>query len=227
MVPYIKGMWYLKFKYKHSDCIYAPKLQELNLSVFFYYLGHYLKGNYVFTSAAQHLIGDQGSIKKYINYIKNHKSIVKIEVYNNLIFTVAKHKRELEVYGAIYQPIFIYPSPAYLSKDGFEVIEIACWEKEPIQRLIKSLKKNKTTTYFEILSLINRSMEDMYIIRLLPKLPEKQEKAIRLAFEYGYYNFPRKLNLDRLSRIAKVSKPTFRENLRKAESKIIPKLISK
>ena len=72
-------MWYLKFRYKHSDCIYAQKLKELKLSVFFYYIGHYIKNNYVYTSAIQHLIGKEKNIKKYINYLKKHKKIVKFE----------------------------------------------------------------------------------------------------------------------------------------------------
>ncbi len=146
-------MWYLKFKYEHSDCIYAPKLKELNLSVFFYYVGHYIKGNYVYTSAIQHLVGEEKNIKKYIKYMKTHQKIIKTEVYGDVIFTLAKHKKELKVYRAIYDPVFIYPAPAYLSEDGFEIIEVACWDRKPLQELITALEKNKTTTHFEILNL--------------------------------------------------------------------------
>lgn len=219
-------MWYLKFKYKHSDCIYAPKLEELNLSIFFHYIGNYIKGNYIYTSAIQHLIGEEKDIKKYIKYMKTHQKIIKIEVYGDVIFTLAEHRKELKVYRAIYDPIFIFPTPAYLSEDGFEIIEVACWERKPLQELITALEKNKTTTHFEILKFIEKEMDDIYVSKLLPKLSEKQEKAIKLAFKEDYYKFPRKTSLDKLSKIAKVSKPTFRENLRKAEAKLIPKLIS-
>ena len=219
-------MWYLKFKYKHSDCIYAPKLEELNLALFFHYIGYYTKGNYVYTSALQHLIGEEKNIKKYVRYMRNHKKIVRIEVYGDVIFTLAKHRKGLEVYGAIYDPILIYPAPAYLNEDGFEIIEVACWDRKHLQELIKGLEKNKTTVHFEILKFVDKRMDDVYVSRLLPKLPPKQEEAIKLAFRYGYYRFPRKVSLDKLAEITKVSKPTFRENLRKAEAKIIPKLIS-
>jgi len=222
----MEGMWYLKFKYKHSDCFSAPKLEELKLNVSHYYLGSYIKGRLVYTSAIQHLKGEEKNIKKYIRSLKKHKDLVKIEVYGDIVFIQIKHKKDLTVYRAIYDPIFIYPSPAYLNKGGFEIIEVACWDKKPIIELIRSLEQNKTTEHFEILSLIEKKIDDIYVTRLLPHLPKKQKEAIKLAFQSGYYNFPRKIDLNELAKISKVSKPTFRENLRKAEAKLIPKLIS-
>ena len=219
-------MWYLKYKYKHSDCIYVDKLKELNLNGYFYYLGEYVKGRYVYTSAMIQLIGEEKAIKKYIRYLKNHKDIIRFEVYENILFILAKHKKELSLYEAVYSPILIYPAPAYLNKEGFEVIEVASWDRKAIEILIKSIEKNKTTTYFEILQFRQRKLDDIYVSKLLPKLAEKQKQAITLAFKNGYYNFPRKINLDKLAEASKVSKQTFRENLRKAEAKIIPKFIS-
>lgn len=220
-------MWYLKIKYKHSDCIYSSKLQELNLSVHFYYLGRYEEKEHVYTSAMQHVLGDKSNVRKYARYLKKHKNIAKIEVYNDIIISLAKHKKEIEIYYTGYDPLLLHPSPAYLSEDGFEIIEFACWQRKPLEEVIKKFEKGKTTTYFEILQFNEKSMEDIYVARLLPKLPEKQEEAIKLAFQNGYYDFPRKINLDKLAKIKKVSKPTFRENLRKAEAKLMPKLISK
>ncbi len=218
-------MWYLKFKCRHTDCIYAPKLQELGLAVFFYHLGYYAKGNHVYTSAIQHLVGKTESIRKYVRYMRNHKRIVRVEDYGNVIFTLAKHGRELEVYMDAYSPILIHPSPAYLSRDGFEIVEVACWDRKPLEELIRAIEENKTTTHFEILKFVDRKMDDVYVSRLLPQLSPKQEEAIKLAFGQGYYKFPRRTTLGKLAKIAGVSKPTFRENLRRAESKIIPNLV--
>ncbi len=219
-------MWYLKFKVKHSDCIYAPELEKLQLSVHFYHIGNYIKGNFIYTSSIQELIGNVNKIKRYIKYLKNHKKIVRIEVYGEVIFVLAKHRKDLIIYKSIYHSILLYPSPAYLGKDGYEVIEVACWDKKPLMNLIEGYEKNKTTEYFKILSFIERKLDNIYVSRLLPSLPKKQKEAITLAYQSGYYLFPRKISLDKLAKIAKVSKPTFRENLRKAEAKLIPKLIS-
>lgn len=219
-------MWYLKFKVKHSDCIYAPELERLGLSIFFYHIGSYTKKNYIYTSSIQKLVGENKKIKGYIKYLKKHKKIVKIEEYGDVLFVLAKHKKDLTIYESIYNPILLYPSPAYLGKDGYEVIEVACWNKKSLQDLIRGYEVNKTTEYFKILSFIEKKMDDVYVSKLLPNLPKKQKEAIKLAFQLGYYNFPRNINLDKLAKLSKVSKPTFRENLRKAEAKLIPKLIS-
>jgi len=220
-------MWYLKYRFRHSDCIYTPKLKQLGLTVFFYHLGSYIKGKYVFTSSLQQIQGSDKNFAKYKYYLSKHPDIIILENYGNVLFALAKHKSALKIYETIYNPIFLYPTPAHLDNDGFEIVEIACWEKKPLQNLIESFRKNKTTEYFEILKFVNRKMEDIYVTRLLPKLAPKQHESIILAFKYGFYQFPRKINLDKLAKIAGVSKPTFRENLKKAEAKLMPLLIPK
>ena len=222
----MKGMWYLKIKYKHSDCIVASKLQELGINIFHYYLGSYTKGAYVYVSAMEKVIGKEKNIKEYIKYLETHKEVSKVEAHGDILFSTIKHKKDLKLYESLYNPQLLYPHPAYLDKEGFEIIEIASWNRQSLQDLIKTLENNQTTTHFEILKFINRKVEDIYVSRLLPSLPEKQKQAITLAFKSGYYDFPRKLSLDELAKITKVSKPTFRENLRKAEAKLIPHLIS-
>jgi len=60
-----------------------------------------------------------------------------------------------------------------------------------------------------------------------PELPEKQKGAIELAYEEGYYSYPKKSDLKDLAKIAKVSVPTFQENLRKAEIKLLPFILKR
>ena len=155
-------MWYLKFKYKHKDCIYSPKLEELGLLVHFYFLGFYEKRNYNYTTALQHIFGDKSQIKKYISYMKKHPKIVNIEIYGDVIITVAKHRKEIELYSKGYNQMFIRPSPAYVSKEGFEIIEIAFWDRKPLQDFIKALERNKTTTVTPVVEIINNTFNKTY-----------------------------------------------------------------
>lgn len=218
-------MWYLKFRIKHSDCIYAPELEKLNLSVFFYSLGNYKEKEFIFTSALQKVSGNENAIKRYFSYLKNHKTVVKIEQYKNIIFTLVKHKEVKETYEAIYNPALIYPAPAFLDKNGFELWEIACWDRKPLENLIKIMSESKTTISFEIVSFIKRTLHDVYVLNLLPKISPKQKEAIELAYREGYYYYPKKTELNKLAKIMKIGKSTFQEHLKKAENKIIPKLI--
>ena len=220
-------MWHLKYRYSHSDCIYVPKLLEYGLSVQFFHIGRYTEGRYVFTTAIQKLAGETAGIGKYFSYLQAHRKITKAEILSgNSIMTQARHMKEIMLYESVYDPAFIHPAPAYMEKDGHEVIELICWEKKPLQDHIRIMERSSKTTYFELLRFQERRLDDIYALRLLPILPEQQEKAIRLAFSEGYYEYPRRISLTRLADIAGVSKPTFRENLKKAESKLMPHLIS-
>jgi predicted DNA binding protein len=61
----------------------------------------------------------------------------------------------------------------------------------------------------------------IFIPEIMPELTDKQYNAFKLASEQGYYEFPRKTNLHKLAKLAKVSRPTFEEHLRKAEIRLL------
>ena len=52
-------------------------------------------------------------------------------------------------------------------------------------------------------------------------LTNMQKKIITTAYEYGYYSFPRKVDVKRIAKIVDLSTSTVWEHLRKAESKIM------
>jgi len=217
-------MWYLKFKLKHTDCIVHPLVEKYNLHVEFYPLGSYLKGNFVYTSSIHILKGDEKDIKKYLAELKKDKRIVKIEV-SKVIFMLTKENSSKKTYQVMYNPKLLYITPAFNSPDGFEIWDVACWDRKPLEELIEVMEKAKTTIYFEVLKFEEKDMDDIYILQLFPQLPKKQRQAIELAYKHGYYQFPKKTNLDKLAKMMGISKATFQENLKKAEAKLIPLLL--
>ncbi len=58
-------------------------------------------------------------------------------------------------------------------------------------------------------------------------LTSKQEKIIKIAFEKGYYNYPKGITLRELSNILNISFSTLNEILRRGEKKIIRDYYSK
>ena len=143
-------MWYLKFKLRHSDCILAPLVEKYNLSVEFYPLGHYIKGNHVYVSAIHTAKGREEDIKKYVLDLKKNERVVRIEV-SKVIFTLVRESLSKKTYQTIYNPKLIYVSPGHNTADGYESWEIACWERKPLEDLIKAMEEAKTTLYFEVL----------------------------------------------------------------------------
>lgn len=219
-------MWYLKIKYRHKDCLYTEKIHELGITMHHYYLGSYTKEGFVYTNAFQKIEGEQKATQKYVTLLKKERRILKIEQYENALLLWTKNKQEKKTYTTLYNPMFLYPEPATIDKSGFEIVHIAFWRKEELQKVIHELKKDKVTVHFEILSFVQKKQNDIYIAKILPKLAAQQKKALLLAYEWEYYSFPRKIGLEELSKRANISKATFRENLRKAEEKILPLLIA-
>ena len=77
----------------------------------------------------------------------------------------------------------------------------------------------------EILSIKKVEGVNLFLPQIQPNISEKQMDSMKLAIREGYYNFPRKTDLNKLAEKKKVSKQTFQENLRKAENKLIPFLV--
>jgi len=206
-------MWYLKFKIRHNDCVIAPLVEKYGLSVEFSPLGNYVEGKYVYTSSIHTVKGDKENIKKYLRELKKHKKVVKIEI-SKVIFLLTKEKVSLKTYQAIYNPKLMYISPGHNTSDGDESWEIASWDRKPLEELIKAMEVAPTTVYFKILRFEEKELDDVYILALFPQLPKKQKEAIELAYKEGYYNFPKKTNLDKLAKVSKVSKQTLQDNLK-------------
>ena len=73
----------------------------------------------------------------------------------------------------------------------------------------------------EIISIKQTKLKDIYFPKLSPDFTQHQRDALEIARENGYYNFPKKIDLNKLAKKAGLSKSTFREHLKRAEAKVL------
>lgn len=59
------------------------------------------------------------------------------------------------------------------------------------------------------------------------QLTTRQEEIIRIAFEKGYYDMPKKITIEKLAKMLKVSPSTLAEILQRGERKIITQYLKK
>jgi len=214
-------MWIAKFKNWHKTCLIRPLCMKYNVTDFVYLLNSWTKGKKFYYTELHILEGEEENKNKFIKEFKKDKSIVKFELEGNQIFTLnVLTSKNSNIYFGVFDRRLIYVKPVIQRTDGFEDWEIACWDKKPLMNIMNN-------PYFDMNLIYVKEVRgaNLFLPQIQPEISEKQKNALNIAIKNGYYNFPRKNDLNKLSRIAKVSKQTFQENLRKAENKLIPFLV--
>ena len=213
-------MWLLKFKNWHKNCVIRPRCVKFQVTDFVFLINSWHEKKKFYYTELHILQGTEENKKKFIKDLKKEKEIIRLEQVGNHIFTLNKKTigRSLSyAYSTAFDPRLIYVKPVVQRVDGFEEWEMACWDKEPLMKIMKI-----PTFEIELVSIENVKLTDIFIPSIYPSLSPKQREAIELAVKQGYYNYPRKIDLEKLAKIAKVKRQTFQENLRRAEKKLVP-----
>ena len=214
-------MWVAKIKLKH-DCIIGNRCESFKITLQSLDLAEKKQGNKIHTSSIHQLIGNEKNIKKFVNDLKKDKRAVHVELNGNTLFLVETAKRK-PVSQFIRKNIFV-TKPVVIDTRGIEHWEIASHKKEELMNFIKNVKH--LIEEFELLSIKNTSLQNIYFPKVMPKLTDLQKQALELAVKEGYYETPKKTNLRALAKLSKVSLATYQKHLQKAESKVIPDLLS-
>ncbi|MEI6850160.1 MAG: helix-turn-helix domain-containing protein [archaeon] len=213
-------MWSLKFKVANEDSSYAVLTKKHKVIDYFYPLDVYKEKNAFHILGVHLLEGEEKAKQAFSKDLKKHKKTIEFEQEGNMLLVLIKEEEEF--YKLIYDPSLYHPAPTII-KDGVEKWNIASFQRKKLETLIKEIGKwNNKLKNFELLRLQTLNLKEIYFPKILPEIPEKQKQAFQLAMKSEYYTFPRKIDLVHLAKIAKVSTATFQENLRKAESKILP-----
>jgi predicted DNA binding protein len=75
---------------------------------------------------------------------------------------------------------------------------------------------------FKLLKFKQEILDNLAIINIIPDITKKQNKALQLAVDNGYYSYPKKVELKELAKMMKISYSTYQAHLKKAEGKLIP-----
>jgi predicted DNA binding protein len=212
-------MWKAIFEGSHETCILAPICKKLNVTDFVYLVNAWEEEDAFYYSEAHILQGTEENKKKFVSELKKQKSIQKLEQKGNFVITLEKKPRWMAAYMPLWDKRIIQTKPVMQKTDGTELWEMACWEKEPLMQILERLPKE---FQIKLKSITQTKIDDIFLPHIMPKLSEKQEHVIHLAVKRGYFDFPRKTNLDQLAKEMKISKPTLQQHLRIAEKKLVP-----
>jgi hypothetical protein len=121
--------------------------------------------------------------------------------------------------GARLPKLLVARPPDFLDVDRMKV-EVLVRERD-VKKILQNASRWSNTYKILGLTSIDKKEEP-----LLSKLSMKQRQALLTAFALGYYDVPRRISSDDLSRHLNVDKSTVVEHLRKAEKKLIGSIIA-
>ncbi|MGV8150776.1 MAG: helix-turn-helix domain-containing protein [Candidatus Woesearchaeota archaeon] len=213
----LSNMWIARFKNWHKDCIIRPRCVKYNVTDNVYLINSWTEKGHFYYTELHILQGREEDIKRFIKDFKKDKTILNAEVKGNNIITLNEKHESHNFYDPLFDHRLIYVKPVVQRLDGYEDWEIACWDKKPLMEIM-----NIPTFDMKLIWVKNVKFTDLFIPRIYPKLSAKQKQALELAVKEGYYEYPRKTELETLAKISKVKRQTYQEHLRRAEHKLVP-----
>ncbi len=217
-------MWVAKLSILH-DCIIANRCREFNIATTSQPFNVYVEKGITYSPEVHTLWGKQENIDRFVKALEKDKRVKNLEREGNNVFLIEVTSAEIPVsIWSKLAPRLIFTKPINIDATGVEHWEIATWDKRIITNFIAELKEIAIS--LKIKSIKQTKLTDIYFSRLLPNLTIQQKQALTLAFEFGYYQWPKKTNFQQLAKAMGISVATYREHLKRAEEKLMPNLIN-
>ncbi len=213
-------MWIAKIEIKH-DCIIGNRCEKFNVIDTGISFNIHQEGGFTFSPQIHTVHGEEENVKKFLDDLKRDRRVTNLEIEGNSFFCIEVRKESVPSTFKTEKLIFV--KPVVVDKRGYETWEMASWKRSNLIDFISRIRKDIKNV--KILKIQQTRLTDVYYPRLMPKLSRNQRRAIELAFEKGYYDFPRKTDMDKLAKAMNISTPTFWEHLKKAEKKLMPDVI--
>ncbi len=214
-------MWVARVRLNGEQAILGSKCKECKVSLIGYPVStfHTLNGVYVFV--ASFIFGPEKNVQHFFKEIKKDERIMQAERQDNFIICQIK---EPPRHAKAYVSDMIHLEPIVIKADGTQLWTIGSWDK---RRITDFLDIVETAHQGEILSIKKEKITNFSFLSMQPPLTNNQSKALEIAIQQGYYEYPRSIDVQRLAKEAGVSFSTYHAHLRKAENKLLPFLFNK
>lgn len=209
-------MWVSRIRFSSENTLIGTAARISGVSALGFPLSYSYTKDCIIVHLAGTMLGTSKDNRRFLKQIKSNPRLIKLESKND--FVIATIKEPLHT-KPVYSKDIIHIEPALISANGYELLNIASFQRQKIVRVANVFIKKYSG---ELLSIRQQKISTISVTTLQPTLSPKQKEAMRLAIDRGYYEVPRKTNLKELAKLAKLSFSTFQVHLRKAEMKLIP-----
>ncbi|MBI2583339.1 MAG: helix-turn-helix domain-containing protein [Candidatus Aenigmarchaeota archaeon] len=162
--------------------------------------------------------GSSQNKSSFLSDVRKIKSIRTILPVGNMFFTLNVESLQKSYYAPFFDRSLFQNKPIILKPDGYEYWEFASWGKK---QLLNLMQKAPDVFDIQLVSLTKIKQGDIYIPKIFPDLTDRQRKALHIAIENGYYETPKRADMDKLAQQFGVSRQTYQEHLHSAERKLM------
>ena len=209
-------MWVLKLKLSSERQFMGRMAMKYNVSLTGYPLSYWKDKKWLYLVVAGFLFGHEKNKKAMLRDIKKQPEFVEMEVNNDFVILVTKQPLFTE---AVYDPRIIRVNPVVINKTGYHVWDLASFDRKLLVRVIDFAEKYLDS---KVLKFKQEKVSNISFTQLLPELTKNQKKAMEMAINAGYYDYPKKVKMEKLAERMNISYSTFQAHLKKAEGKIVP-----
>jgi hypothetical protein len=211
-------MWRLKIKLEAKNQFLGNLAIKYKVSITGYPLSYWKDKKNLYLMQAGFVFGEEKNIALLKKEIKKLREILEIEWAGDFALMVTKQPLFTE---PVYNPKIIRPSPVIIHQEGYHIWDLASFDKKALNKVIDFAEKHLGA---KIISFKEEKISNISFTRLLPELSDKQKKALEIAINNGYYDYPKRVKMESLAKIMKISYSTYQAHLKKAEGKILPEI---
>lgn len=209
-------MWVLKLKLDSSKQFMGRLAIKHKVSMTGYPLSYYKDKNHLYVISVGFIFGEEKNKKAAIKEFKKSKETIRFEQEGNFIINITKQPLFTE---PVYNPEIIRPNPVIINKTGYHIWDLASFNRKVLEEVLDFTEKHLGA---KVLKFREEKISNISFTSLLPELTDNQKKAMEIAINQGYYNYPKKIKMEKLAKIMKISYSTYQAHLKKAEGKILP-----
>ena len=209
-------MWRLKLRLEAKNQFLGSMAIKHGISMTGYPLSYWKDEKSLYMISAGFMFGEAKSVDSLFRDLKKSGEVLNVERSGDFGIVVTKQPLFSEPF---YDSKIIRPMPVIINKDGYHIWDLASFDRKVLERVLKFAEKRLGA---RVLQFHEEKISNISFTRLLPELTENQKKAMEIAINHGYYDYPKKVKMERLAEIMGISYSTYQAHLKKAEGKVVP-----
>ena len=211
-------MWVLRLLLDPGKQLLGGFALRHDVSMLGYPLSYYTGKDYLYLIVSGTVFGKDKNKKSFLREMKKSPDVPHLEFSGDFGVAVLRQPLFSE---AFYHPGIIYIKPVVIRGDGHHAWHLASFDRKVLEDVLKFAEKHIGG---KLLSFKNEKITHISFTRVLPDLTVNQKKAMEIAIHEGYYDYPKKVKMEKLAKEMGISYSTYQAHLKKAEGKILPEI---